>query len=73
MSGWVTTMVVAAELGVRPETIRRWAQEGRLPYLRAGGRYRFNIQQVVESLKVRRADAVSKVEDKPCGRQEAES
>lgn len=37
----------ARRLGVRPETLKIWAREGRVPYtLTAGGRRRFDVDEV---------------------------
>ena len=48
----LTTKGVAAFLGVHPNTIRRWSDEGLIPCLRLGPRHdrRFDPQLVLESI-----------------------
>jgi len=51
----LTTKGVAAFLGVHPNTIRRWSDEGLIPCLRLGTRHdrRFDPQLVLESISKR--------------------
>jgi excisionase family DNA binding protein len=53
---YLRTAQVAALLSVSPKTVSRWAQEGRLPYLRTlGGHRRYpdaEIRALLQSLSV---------------------
>jgi excisionase family DNA binding protein len=59
----LTTSEVARLLGVSPNTVTRWAREGRLPCrLTLGGHHRFErpvIEQIRESLNREATDRVS--------------
>lgn len=45
------TREVAEWLGVQPETLRRWAREGRIPVCRIGQKtLRFDLVKVMESI-----------------------
>jgi len=52
-SGLLTTSRIAAILGVHPNTLRRWADEGLIPCLRLGQRHdrRFDPQLVMETIR----------------------
>jgi excisionase family DNA binding protein len=60
--GVLTTSEVARLLGVSPNTVTRWAREGRLPCrMTLGGHHRFErgvIEQIRESLKRETTDRV---------------
>jgi len=47
----LTVEDVAEVLGVRPEAVRIWAREGRLPAYKVGKRLRFRAQAVDEFLE----------------------
>jgi excisionase family DNA binding protein len=40
----------ASMIGVRPRTLRKWASEGRLPSIRAGGRLLFRMSALEDFL-----------------------
>jgi excisionase family DNA binding protein len=47
MTQWINTKQAMQILGVGSTTIKRWANENRLPYIRtSGGHRRFNLQEV---------------------------
>ena len=44
----LTATAVGEELGVHPDTVRRWADEGKLPFWRTpGGQMRFRREDVI--------------------------
>ena len=40
---WVNLEYVAKYLSISQDTVRTWIKEGKLPYYRAGKRYKFKI------------------------------
>lgn len=53
MSELLTAKQLAEKLQTDPETIRRWARERKIPYIRVGREYRFEYNEVIETLKQR--------------------
>jgi excisionase family DNA binding protein len=49
--GILTTDQLAEALGLSPNTVRRWARQGRIPVLRCGGDFRFVFDEVVDALR----------------------
>lgn len=45
---WVNLEVVAGHLSLSEDTVRTWVKEGKLPFCRAGKRYKFKISEVDE-------------------------
>ena len=45
---WVNLEDIAEYLSVSQDTIRTWIKEDKLPYYRAGKRYKFKISEVDE-------------------------
>lgn len=45
---WVNLEDVAKHLCIRQDTVRTWIKEGKLPYYRAGKRYKFKISEIDE-------------------------
>lgn len=43
---WVNLEDVAEYLSVSPDTIRNWIKSGKLPYYKAGKRYKFKISEI---------------------------
>jgi excisionase family DNA binding protein len=43
---WVTLEDIAEHLSVSTDTVRAWIKNGKLPYYRAGKRYKFKISEV---------------------------
>jgi len=43
---WVNLEDIAVHLSVSDDTVRTWIKEGKLPYSRAGKRYKFKISEV---------------------------
>lgn len=43
---WVNLEDVAKHLSISPDTVRTWIKEGKLPYYRAGKRYKFKISEI---------------------------
>ena len=43
---WVNLEDIAAHLSVSEDTVRTWVKEGKLPFYRAGKRYKFKISEV---------------------------
>jgi excisionase family DNA binding protein len=57
---YLRTAQVAELLQVSPKTVSRWAQEGRLPYLRTlGGHRRYPDQEIRELLETLSEPSVS--------------
>ena len=55
---WLSVADVAAELGMHPSTVRKWANDGLLPGMRIGRRqwrFRRSALRELESGQVRRA------------------
>lgn len=48
---WVNLEDVAVHLSVNEDTVRTWIKDGKLPFYRAGKRYKFKISEVDEWLK----------------------
>lgn len=48
---WVNLEDIADYLSVSNDTVRTWIKNGKLPYYRAGKRYKFKISEVDEWLK----------------------
>ena len=42
----MTVREVAAYLQVHPESVRRWCREGRIPFYRVFGSYRFRLSKI---------------------------
>ncbi|MCK4873827.1 MAG: helix-turn-helix domain-containing protein [Phycisphaerales bacterium] len=48
----LTVQELATELSVQPETVRRWARDGRIPALRVSGKtIRFDLEDVCAMLR----------------------
>ena len=45
---WVNLEDVAKRLSISQDTVRTWIKEGKLPYYRAGKRYKFKISEIDE-------------------------
>ncbi len=45
---WVNLDDVAEHLSISRDTVRTWIKEGKLPFYRAGKRYKFKISEVDE-------------------------
>ena len=45
---WVNLEDIAIHLSVSQDTIRTWIKEGKLPFYRAGKRYKFKISEIDE-------------------------
>ena len=45
---WVNLEDVAIHLSVSEDTIRTWIKSGKLPFSRAGKRYKFKISEIDE-------------------------
>ncbi|MBQ1736223.1 MAG: helix-turn-helix domain-containing protein [Oscillospiraceae bacterium] len=43
---WVNLEDIAEHLSVSTDTVRAWIKNGKLPYYRAGKRYKFKISEV---------------------------
>ena len=48
---WVNLEEIADHLSVCTDTVRNWIKRGKIPYYRAGKRYKFRISEVDEWLK----------------------
>lgn len=48
---WVNLEDIADYLSVSNDTIRNWIKDGKLPYYKAGKRYKFKISEVDEWLR----------------------
>lgn len=45
---WVNLEDIAVHLSLSEDTVRAWVKEGKLPFYRAGKRYKFKISEVDE-------------------------
>ena len=45
---WVNLEDVAVHLSLSQDTVRTWIEEGKLPFYKAGKRYKFKISEVDE-------------------------
>ncbi len=45
---WVNLEDIAKHLSLSEDTVRTWIKENKLPYYRAGKRYKFKISEVDE-------------------------
>ena len=45
---WVNLEDVAKHLSISQDTVCTWIKEGKLPYYRAGKRYKFKISEIDE-------------------------
>lgn len=55
----VTSEVVASRLGVQPDTIRRWALDGRIPVYRIGLKtLRFDLDEVLAAIRADREGGI---------------
>lgn len=43
---WVNLEDIAGHLSVSADTVRNWIKDGKLPFYRAGKRYKFRISEV---------------------------
>lgn len=43
---WVNLEDIAIHLSLSEDTVRAWVKEGKLPFYRAGKRYKFKISEV---------------------------
>ena len=48
VENWVNLEDVAMHISVSQDTIRTWIKEGKLPFYRAGKRYKFKISEIDE-------------------------
>ena len=48
---WVNLEDIANHLSVSTDTVRNWIKSGKIPFYRAGKRYKFRISEVDEWLK----------------------
>ena len=48
---WVNLEDIAEHLSVSTDTVRNWIKDGKLPFYRAGKRYKFKISEVDEWLR----------------------
>ena len=48
---WVNLEDIADHLSVSTDTVRNWIKRGKIPFYRAGKRYKFRISEVDEWLK----------------------
>lgn len=48
---WVNLEDIADHLSVSIDTVRNWIKSGKIPFYRAGKRYKFRISEVDEWLK----------------------
>lgn len=48
---WVNLEDIAEHLSVSNDTVRTWIKNGKLPFYRAGKRYKFKISEVDEWLR----------------------
>ena len=49
---WVNLEDIADHLSVSTDTVRNWIKDGKLPFYKAGKRYKFKISEVDEWVRV---------------------
>ena len=54
---------IADHLSVSTDTVRNWIKSGKIPYYRAGKRYKFRISEVDEWLKSGKMEDDNQVAD----------
>jgi excisionase family DNA binding protein len=65
MTAYVDAGVIAKLMGVKQTTVRRWAREGRIPFLRPTGRVlRFDPDAVERALRERAVRSTPKPPEK---------
>ena len=60
---WVNLEDIADHLSVSADTGRNWIKSGKIPYYRAGKRYKFRISEVDEWLKSGKMEDDNQVAD----------
>lgn len=50
-SEFLTTEELATLLRIREQTVRAWAREGRIPFVKVGSDYRFIKEEVISTLR----------------------
>lgn len=60
---WVNLEDIADHLSVSADTVRNWIKSGKIPYYRAGKRYKFRISEVDEWLKSGKMEDDNQVAD----------
>lgn len=48
---WLTTSELSRFINWHKQTIFKWIEEGKIPYMRIGHEYRFNRKEIEEWLK----------------------
>lgn len=48
---WVNLEDIAIHLSMSEDTVRTWVKDGKLPFYRAGKRYKFKISEVDEWIR----------------------
>ena len=48
---WVNLEDVAVHLSLSQDTVRTWIKEGKLPFYKAGKRYKFKISKLMSGLE----------------------
>lgn len=51
---WVNLEDIAEHLSVSKDTVRNWIKNGKIPYCKAGKRYKFKISEVDEYVRLGR-------------------
>lgn len=51
---WVNLEDIAEHLSVSKDTVRNWIKNGKIPYYKAGKRYKFKISEVDEYVRLGR-------------------
>lgn len=49
---WVNLEDVAVHLSISQDTVRAWIKDGKLPFYKAGKRYKFKISEVDEWVRM---------------------
>lgn len=58
MGNFLTIAEVAERLGVSVKTVRRWCQNGEIPYLKIVGTVRFSEERLLEWVEAREREAL---------------
>lgn len=63
---FISVEELAEHIGIKPNTIRLWAWQGKIPHYKCGGRLRFSLVEVLEYMR-RRPKRKNGGQNEKCG------